>query len=164
MKDKSFTEEQSKAMVVCFCALLTLAIPTSLTISINRIFGIFMAAFASIMSYREIINNGSSNLQEKIISLIIIIVFMSIGVILLINNKIGENIICAIGGLLMIIIGILDLITAKEKTIIYISLAFAIIGTIVLFFPCKITASIIHLCGIFLCYYELKSFLMDKLG
>ena len=64
----------------------------------------------------------------------------------------------------MIVWGISDIIGAKEIAKVYSAVIFTLTGTIALFFPSRTEASIVHICGIFICYYSLSSFLKDKFG
>lgn len=164
MKDSPFTKKQAKMMITCFCGALMLAVPVSWAIVINRFLGIGIILFALVMLYGEFGNEKSVGIKEKLVSFVLVAAFIAAGVILFINNGAGGAAICAIGSLIMIVWGISDIIGAKEMIKVYSAVIFTLTGTIALFFPSRTEASIVHICGIFICYYSLSSFLKDKFG
>lgn len=164
MDDSPFTKEQAKMMITCFCGALMLAVPASWAIVINRFLGIGVILFALIMLYREFGNEKSVGIKEKLVSFILVTAFIAAGIVLLVNNGAGRVAICAIGSILMIVWGISDIIGAKEMAKVYSAVIFTLTGTIALFSPSRTEASIVHICGIFICYYSLSSFLKDKFG
>lgn len=164
MDDSPFTKEQVKMMITCFCGALMLAVPASWAIVINRFLGISVILFALIMLYREFGNEKSVGIKEKLVSFILVTAFIAAGIVLLVNNGAGGAAICAIGSILMIVWGISDIIAAKEMAKVYSAVIFTLTGTIALFSPSRTEASIVHICGIFICYHSLSSFLKDKFG